>query len=363
MQGDGVHAAQRVGEADAVAPEQVQRRLAIADPWRRTADCPRAARGSCRPRHWRPARPRRRSSGWSPVTRSMIGEPRMRQRDIARDMVPARHRGRDAPARASAPRAPRAVGRLPGLRSARPAMPHIGRPRCSGAGATACEEIPPARAAPGLRHEARSNSARPAAASAAARAGSASSARDRRGQRGVVLARHQQAGRRRRSISSRGPCAAAATTGRAADQASSTTLPSGSWREGQTKTSQAASSAPVSSPPAEEGDALRHAELAAPARSQRRRAPALRRRCDEMRAPAAARSARSSDVEALVRMQPAHRQQPSRAGRCGQRGRRGAGEVMREIRQVVRALGGPALPHDPVARGRAYCRRCGRSAR
>ena len=121
--------------------------------------------------------------------------------------------------------------------------------------------------------------------------------------------------------SSRGPCAAAATTGRAADHASSTTLPSGSWRDGQTKTSQAASSAPGVLPPAEEGDAVRHAQL--PRQRFQRRALRPLAGEGEVRAAAAARgraAARRSPCCGAAGRAPAAAAR--RAAQAGRRARR-----------------------------------------
>ena len=73
----GVHAAQMLGKVEPVPAIEMQRHLAIRLGRKDRSDArrsaPGAARCSCRSRHWRsaPHRPAR-SSGWSPVARSMI---------------------------------------------------------------------------------------------------------------------------------------------------------------------------------------------------------------------------------------------------------------------------------------------------
>ncbi len=321
----------------------------------------RAARGSCRSRHWRPALAGPACSGWSPVARSM-----MASRVCASATLALR---RDGPA-PSGPRWASARGhRLEHRRRGAVRVAARAR-RCrtcgSGClrlgGATSTRKSRQRAHHGGFRVKSRLiGGARPP------RRG-VRRARDRRagramrgGERRGILDRHQQAGAGRRRSARAAPAAAAATTGRPADQASSTTLPSGSWRDGQTKMSQAASSAPMSS---------RQPRKATRSATPSSRASALQRAA--FRALAGERQMRAGqrrqgaqrDVEALVAMQPAHGEQPAcpRAAAAGARGRR-AGEVGGEVRQVVHAVAPASPARRSSRRCRACCRPDGRSAR
>ena len=84
----------------------------------------RAARGSCRPRRCATSAAGPANSGWSPVTRSMIGEPVVHQRDAADHGVAGAVRA--AMGQRVGQRAQRGgVGRRRAGREDRPAMPHI----------------------------------------------------------------------------------------------------------------------------------------------------------------------------------------------------------------------------------------------
>ena len=125
-------------------------------------------------------------------------------------------------------------------------------------------------------------------------------------------------------MSSNGPCAAAATTGRRADQASMMTLPRGSWREGQTKTSQAANKAAVS--PIQP---IRCARLpdALGAREVFQGAALLAFAGDHRVNAGQTRQSADQHVERLVAVQPAECKEERGVGRNRQIGGRGACHV------------------------------------
>ena len=200
------------------------------------------------------------------------------------------------------------------------------------------------RATTGASANSASNRRRPAAGRATrARAGSSSTRAERVGQRAPGLRAAPEC-RRPGVISSLGPSDAAATTGRPADHASITTLPSGSWREGQTSSvggGEQRARCPVASrsdaagrpPPRAVRDPAGPPAPARPPRSPRATPGSAGQRADQ-------------HVESLVAVQPAERQHAVAVRRDAQRlagGRRRAREIVDEVRQ----RNGPARRPSP----------------
>ena len=276
-------------------------------------------------------------------------EPRMRQRDVAGQVMamPIRAAMRQRPGQRVEHGWRRGFARSG---RARPARPHISG--YSRADTHAGEECAPAgehrrrrMLARRIRRGRRRRGARPGPGSASRPAMAAASASGSSGgtSRPVSPAR----------ISSVGPWAAAATTGRAADQASRMMFPKGSWREEQTKTSQAASSAPVSWRQPRKSTRSATPRLAGQGLQRRalRPLPADRQMGAGQQRPGPAAGCRSP----CSRCSRPSASRRGAGGRAGRRGRRRRGRRRNSARNALRPAGQPwaTIQAPEVAR---YCR-------